>query len=298
MTIAACYLSTEGVVLGADSTATMFVPGPGGQIGSSHHFNFAQKLFEFGERGSTIGIVLWGLGSLGDKSWRTLIAEIADKAKEKKLTSLEAVAQLASSMFWEHYISMFKDLLKQAKELDEKGEKRTDDENQNLFWLKERFSGGFFLGGRRQESRSPSAYEVWFGPLQTEATKPQPLPLRTLLLRGWPNLIERLLYGMDELLFYNILNSGKWTGSEDDLFELVGKRALGQPLDLPLREAIEWIYANIYTTITTMKFSHYEQICGGPIEIAVISTDRPFRWVCHKRMGEAITTGQTEEGSQ
>ena len=29
MTIAACYVSAEGVVFGADSTATMFVPGPG-----------------------------------------------------------------------------------------------------------------------------------------------------------------------------------------------------------------------------------------------------------------------------
>ena len=80
MTIAACYLSAEGVVLGTDSTATMFVSGPGGQIGSYHHFNFTQKLFEFGDRGSTVGIALWGLGSLGNKSWRTLIAEIADKA--------------------------------------------------------------------------------------------------------------------------------------------------------------------------------------------------------------------------
>lgn len=60
VTIAACYLSSEGVVLGADSTSTMFVRGHGNQVDSEHHYNFAQKIFEFGED-STAGIVMWGL---------------------------------------------------------------------------------------------------------------------------------------------------------------------------------------------------------------------------------------------
>ena len=37
-----------------------------------------------------------------------------------------------------------------------------------------------------------------------------------------------------------------------------------------------------------MKFSHYLPVCGGPIEIAVISTDRNFRWVRHKRFDDAL----------
>lgn len=77
MTIAACYVSAEGVVLGADSTSTVYVPGPPGVEGNTHFFNLAQKVFEFGED-SSIGIVTWGLGSLGDTSHRTVIAEVAD----------------------------------------------------------------------------------------------------------------------------------------------------------------------------------------------------------------------------
>ena len=42
MTIAACYLSPEGVVFGADSTTTI----------GDHHFNFGQKIFELGDGGS------------------------------------------------------------------------------------------------------------------------------------------------------------------------------------------------------------------------------------------------------
>jgi len=60
MTIATCYVSPEGVVLGADSTSTA-------QVGQTQfrHFDFAQKIFEFGEHPSTVGVVIWGLGSPG-----------------------------------------------------------------------------------------------------------------------------------------------------------------------------------------------------------------------------------------
>jgi hypothetical protein len=57
LTIAACYLSPEGVVLGADSTASTMVD-PGG----FHYFNFSQKLFEIGEDST---LATWKLGILG-----------------------------------------------------------------------------------------------------------------------------------------------------------------------------------------------------------------------------------------
>jgi hypothetical protein len=102
-------------------------------------------------------------------------------------------------------------------------------------------------------------------------------------------LIERLLYGIDEPLFTALLSSGKWAGTRDELFQLVSRNKLGQPTDLPLREAIDWVYTSIYTTIKGMKFSHLPTLCGGPIEIAVVTSDRAFRWVRHKRLDEAIS---------
>ena len=99
MTIAACYLSTEGVVFGADSTATMLVSGSGGQPSIEHHYTFCQKVFEFGELGSSVGLVTWGLGALPSLSYRTLIAEVFDAALDQKVSSLEKVANLWSKMF-------------------------------------------------------------------------------------------------------------------------------------------------------------------------------------------------------
>jgi hypothetical protein len=77
MTIAACYLSAEGVVFGAASTTTVtvFQPGPT-PSGTWHHFNYTQKVFEIGQ-GSTLGITMWGLGNLAARISRTLIARCA-----------------------------------------------------------------------------------------------------------------------------------------------------------------------------------------------------------------------------
>ena len=116
------YLSAEGVVLGADSTSTMFVAGPGQQPGSEHQYDFAQKVFELGDPGSTVGVTFWGLGSLGDKSHRTLIAEAADAAAEEKSSSLEKVAELLAKMFWQQYSTTFQEQLQRVHELREKQE--------------------------------------------------------------------------------------------------------------------------------------------------------------------------------
>ena len=71
MTIAACYLSPEGVVLGADSATT---------FGSRNHFLYGQKIYEVGDpRKSTLGLSMWGLGSMAQVSFRTIIARFSDE---------------------------------------------------------------------------------------------------------------------------------------------------------------------------------------------------------------------------
>ena len=62
MTIAMCAVMPEGVVLGADSTSSLFHDSTG-----FHYFNHNQKIFEVGEN-STLGIVTWGMGGIGDVS--------------------------------------------------------------------------------------------------------------------------------------------------------------------------------------------------------------------------------------
>src|SRR5271166_913322 len=105
MTIAVCYLTPEGVVLGADSTASAVLQsGPGGPSGlgtlSYHYFNHHQKIFQIGEQ-SSLGVVTWGLSSIGTMSHRTLLAQLADKLK--KPPNVLAVAKDWSTLFWPIY---------------------------------------------------------------------------------------------------------------------------------------------------------------------------------------------------
>ncbi len=220
MTIAACYLSSEGVVFGADSTTTMFVAGRGpNATGSEHHYNYAQKIFQIGQN-STLAMTMWGLGNLGETSYRTLIA---------------------------------------------------------------------------QYDKTPSAFEIQYNPMLTAPKPVDQLPIGTPKFWGCPNLVDRLLYGIDWEVLDDIERSEEWTGTKEKLFELITPHCLGQPQDLPIREAIDWIHASVYTTIKARKFSHLPSVCGGPVEMAVITTDRPFRWVRHKKFDSAISQGDLND---
>jgi len=231
---------------------------------------------------------MWGLGSLGDLSYRTLIADVADEASAANIPNIGEVSSLFALRFWSQYEKTFQAALARARDLNSKPA-RTQDETNELLSLLQALSGGFCIGGRWGSSRQPSAFEILFYPTLTTAPTTAALASGSTKFWGVPNLISRLLYGIDEQLFRAILASGKWTGGHKDLGDLVSNCMLAQPKDLPLREAIDWVYASIYTTIKGLKFSHLAPVCGGPIEVAVISSDRPFRWVRHKRLDEAIS---------
>jgi hypothetical protein len=145
MTIAACYLSAEGAVFGADSTSTMFVSAPSpAHRGSDHHFNFAQKIFQVGESG-TLGMTMWGLGSLPGKSYRTLIAELSDDLAASPALTMQDIACRWSEKFWSEYSTRFSFVLQRTQELMQ-NPARTPDEDNELIFLGQAFSGGFCLG--------------------------------------------------------------------------------------------------------------------------------------------------------
>jgi hypothetical protein len=90
-------MSPEGVVLGADSTSSIFV-----QPGGFHFFNHNQKLFQIGEEG-TLGALTWGLGGLGETSHRTLLGYLADDLARTPPISVADVASRWAVQFWNAY---------------------------------------------------------------------------------------------------------------------------------------------------------------------------------------------------
>jgi hypothetical protein len=283
MTIAACYLCPEGVVLGADSTATF----PTSSGGSAGHFNFTQKLFEVGEGGS-LGIVTWGIGGLGAASYRTLIARLGDEFATARPQTVQDAAWRWSALVWSEYCNAFGQARNRAKEISAK-EAKSPEEERELNDLIAATLAGFCIGGCCSKTRDPEAFEIWLYPTLESPDQPKPIPVGTPKFWGYSNLIDRLSYGMDSAVFHDVLTSGKWTGTPDDLLSIATKNKLAPHGILPIREAIDWVYSSIYTTIKGFKFSRLDPVCGGPIEIAAITTDRRLRWVRHKGLDAAIT---------
>ena len=95
MTIAAAYLTSEGVVLGADSTTTISAPTSGTEAGPVVQIlNHAQKIFEVGAPGQgNFGVCTWGAGRLETMSHRTLFARLSDQLD--KGTTVEQAKDLS-----------------------------------------------------------------------------------------------------------------------------------------------------------------------------------------------------------
>jgi hypothetical protein len=292
VTIAACYLSPEGVVLGADSTVSFNFQDQSGRL-VPHYFNYGQKVFEVGEN-STLGIATWGLGGLGLISYRTLFADLADDFGSAPPATVQDAAQRWVSSFAPIYSTTAAPQIARAKALAAQ-QARTPQEEEELVQLDNTLACGFCMGGRVGAKREPGAYEMVFKPRDSAPATPQAIEY------GWrfwgaPNAIQRLMFGMDDVMVAALLNSEKWPGSEQDIRQLMAANYPAHDYILPLREAIDFVHSAIYTTIKSLKFSKLHQICGGPVEIAVITTDRRFRWVRHKGLGDAIGFKEGDDG--
>ena len=277
MTIAACYLSPEGVILGADSTTTYLQPD-----GTQHHLDYAQKLFEVGENG-TMGIVCWGVGL---PIYRQMVAELDDEIRARPPGSIEEIVGRWSDRFWSEYERVFAADIPAARALAAIPN-RTPAQDLDLIQLANGKAGGFCLAGRFSPQRSVRAFQIVYSPEMDRASSISEITTPWMFW-GCPNIVQRLAFGIDGSLMMSIIASGKWSGTLDELVALRGPHHLEPMNYLPLREAVDWVHSMLYSTIKMFKFSALRPVCGGPIEIAAITTDRPFRWIKHKSLAEAI----------
>lgn len=290
MTIAGVYLSPEGVVLGADSTSSV-------NAGQGFHFyDFNQKLFEVGES-SSLGLLTWGLGGFQNVSYRTLIATFADSLAALPPTSVGDATSRWADHFWATYSASAE--VVRFRLLDAKARPdspatasgvRTAEEHQEWLNLGTNLVVGFCLAGYVLPSRAPEATTVSFRP---ELGKPTPVSVAQHSIQWWgvPNFFNRLLRGADDNVVGGILNSGLWTGSQQDLLDIVQDSTVLPLGTLPIRDAVDYVHTCIYCTVKAIKFSGLPQVCGGPIELAVVTSDRKFRWVRHKPWDAAILDG-------
>jgi hypothetical protein len=290
LTVAACFVTPEGVVFGADSTTTA------GTAGGNHYYDHSQKIFEIGTE-STLAGVIWGLGGLPEASYRKLFANFGDKLKNNLPLSMADAAQKWIDHFWVAYSAST--LIKLCCDLANKAPHivgalidplvRTEEEEATLANLRRNLIAGFCIGGHIG-TRDPKAFSAVFDPL---AGKPSLQEVAGWNFWGTPTIVQRMIFGCDDNLKASLLSSGKWSGTPDELGELIAQHQFAYPIVLPMRDAVDFVHSSISATIKTLKFSNLSQTCGGPIELAVITADRPFRWVRHKTWDSAISDGGT-----
>jgi len=265
MTIAAGYLSAEGVVFGADSTTTFSFgqPGPGQTL---KFYNSAQKVFEIGPMGQArFGLCTWGDGRLGGNvSHRAVAARLADKA-----TATSTVQDLSNEL-----VSI----------LEEPAIKAGRD------------GIGYLLGGIDVETRTPACSQI----LAAGQNAPQILPLKMedAIVAGAPRFFSRMDVGYDSELPALVAKHLRplIPNAPADLDTLVtaAVQAAARELPgsvtrgLPLRDAIDFVHTYLHLTIKAHKFMLGPTLCGGTIEVGFVSVDRPFRWVRHKSFDSAI----------
>ena len=283
------------MVIGVDSATTLQPASPSGIDLAIRHFNHAQKLFEVGEQNTngSLMIATYGLASFGKTSHRTLVAEFSDilGRPEHSNKSIQEVAEIWNDLVWDRFSQELQPQIDQAKALAKKPPApdplaRTVVEEQ-IFQSLSQYFGGFYLAGRYGSARQVVAYKIEFH--WNSKKKPVvEIPVGSIDIQGIPQFILRLLNGYDPGLLIKIAADPRWSGDENDLKQLVGEFARYHGYELPIRDLIEMVYSFIYCTIKAIRFSPLAPICGGPIEIATITTDRRFRWVSHKDLNVAI----------
>ena len=271
MTIAAAYLISEGVVFGADSSTTISVHTPDGGGGVVQLLSHAQKVFQVGEN-SRFGVCTWGAGSVGDVSHRTIIARLADEIKEN-ITVKDAAEALGG---------MVAPLVKGA----------------GVDFV------GYYLGGWNPKTHEPACFKIEVTP---DGGKIDPLPLGLCSFSGMPFFFTRVFRGFDPRLRDTLLEEIKRSFPReiiptnfDVLFQQAFENATAPLLaagykDLPIREAIDFVYSYLHITVKAMKFSFGAPVTGGPIEIGFVSADRRFRWVRHKSFSSAMLEEEGED---
>jgi hypothetical protein len=269
MTIAAAFLTPEGVVFGADSTTQqIFVTQSEARI--VRFFNNAQKVFEIGPPGQgRLGLCTWGNGLLGTVAHRTVAANLADRV-QAATTVREAVDKLVE--------------IAQEPEA-----------------VSGRMFVGYFLGGIDARTRQPACYKIELK--EAQAPSIEPLSVGIPLFMGAPRFFNRAEDGFDPdlpgLLKQALISRlSPVPENFDQIFsdafaEAKEQLPFSNIFGIPLRDAIDFVHAHLHLTVKAHKFLLGPPVCGGQIELAFVSSDRAFRWVRHK----PFDSGVSEVGS-
>ncbi len=267
---------SEGVVLGADSAATISgrVEGPlGVQEGVLKNYYNAKKLLQVGN--FPIGVLTWGMGQVGLRTVESLIREWEHDQYWESVNSYRKHHNQGNRQYTVEGCaeSLRAQLHRAYSQIQEINDLPSD----------HRPSVGFIVSGYSEGRFFP---EIWrFAiPLDSRVINQRPdvdgKPDFGASWFGLTDAIVRLHWGRDDLV-PKIL-SEKLGIPEQDV------RSALEPLQyqipfavMPLQDAIDYAHYMLSVALGRYRFVLGPELCGGQIEIAAIAQGE-FRWISRK----------------
>jgi hypothetical protein len=285
MTIAVAVKVHDGVVLAADSAASIMHPQAGAHGLAAWVYNNANKVFRF-TREIRVGGVVWGAGSIGNVSISTLATDLAQRFRmageplgvtPASYTMQEVAEKTRRFFFEEKYLAAYPVPPSAAPA-------PVPPQRPSLGLLIAGFSAGADLA---------EVYRIEIN----DGSCPAPILAKSAaetgyLWYGQPDALNRLLLGYDAGLrsvFEQLLQQGgvpaaQLGGVVDGVMTQV-TQVFDIPLytpPMPIQDAIDLAEFLVQTAIGFTRFRAGSPTVGGPIEIAAITKHDGFMWVRHK----------------
>jgi hypothetical protein len=265
MTICISVRTPEGLVLAADSMVSLegTVDTPQGrQRGVFQTFEFANKVSQF--KDYTIGIMSWGIASISNRSIQSLIMEF-----EYGYASLQDNADFAVKQVADDLLVEFRRLYDAAY---------PSGSEQPLL--------GLYIGGYSARQFFSNQYQYEF-PRSNDweiirPNKPDGSPDFGANWFGQAEPLRRLIKGYDIRSINELVRRGAdqaivqgWIDSNVSELPLIFD-------GMPIQDAVDFANYAVQVTIGCFRFAGGPPLCGGNIDIAVI-TPAAFHWAQRKQ---------------
>ncbi len=243
MTIVASVKVRDGLVLGTDSM-TSILDGEGFFLKS---YSNARKLFQIGDL--PIAAMTYGAGNMGQRSIENLFNEFSSVVLKRK-TTVESVAKALYVFFKSAYVTAF-------------GPNAT-----TVF--------GLFIAGYSRGSSFPEEWEFELPQSQAPQRVRKPTEFGSSW-RGVPIPFIRLYMGFDPRILEELSKRGV---ERELLLECVTPFQSPIVYDgMPLQDAVNFARFILNTTIGISSFELGVPSCGGPLQVAAITSNNGFEWI-------------------
>jgi hypothetical protein len=262
MTIAICLKVNDGIVLAADSAATLFDE----KGAPTKVYNNANKICNLA-KGHPIGFLTWGSGSIGRASTTTLAKDFRANLQLEPDYTIERVAKKADEFFRNLHTSEYKSA--PGPEL------------------------GFVVSGYSAHADEP---ETWRSGIPS-STGPQLVHAADVVSVNWwgqAEAVARLLLGHGTGLATALAELGT---DPDVIKKAIPKiqAALSATFlhpAMPIQDAIDFaeFLAKLQTDWARFSFGH--ATVGGPVELAAITKHEGFKWIKRKHYYSPLNQSQ------